>query len=368
MGISKIRANGLTMGPASTVSYSEAQGGSNVNPEQLGFAIFDGSSFTASNGFITLSTTGPTALAFDKANSANVLAQAAFNKANAANVFAQASFNQANNRATTITNVDANTITTGQLGSAIFDQTYFTAENGFITANQRSFVTVVTGQPLPSVNIGPPTNANSAVRLSDLIALPADLLITAIGSLDIQMTAGNAYTGAVDQAGTPTYISSASNLTLVGNASSLGTNYTVGNSVYNASAGTGVQAVIALTIDLAAACNLESSKYESNGTTIRNRWKGNFNFNAFSALFKLYEINFWDYPHFDANKVNQTFAYQCDMIPISTDPENASYGKYRVNVSIFAAQPYHNANIGARWMGTATKVRNLFASLTVLPD
>jgi hypothetical protein len=47
------------------------------------------------------------------------------------------------------------------------------------------------------------------------------------------------------------------------------------------------------------------------------------------------------------------------MIPKSLDYTNANYGKYDVSAVLWAAQAYHSANLGARWMGIATKVRNI---------
>jgi hypothetical protein len=335
MGISKISANATTFAAATTINSDVAQAGANVDPNILGFSVYDDGIFEASNGFISI-------------NYANLSGQLPVNPA--ISLSKEAAGNGAS-------------LTLSQLGVSLYDSKYFNVIDGFVSANADSFVTTVSGQTA-SINVGPPTSANSAVRLADLVKLPADLIITAIGSLDIQMTASNAYDGSVDQSGTPSYMSGASNITLIGNASSLGVNYTVAESTYNeSSAGSGVQAVVSLIIDVANACNLSSSMYLTDGVSINPSWKGNFQFNAFSALFKLHEANFWDYPFNNSTYNHETFAYQCDMIPVTTDYTSANYGQYTVHVNVAAAQPYHNANLGARWMGTATKVRNLLASI-----
>jgi hypothetical protein len=66
--------------------------------------------------------------AYDKANSANVIAQAGWDKANSANVLAQAAFDQANTDNTFIT------ITTGTHGNATFVPSITVAANGRISA------------------------------------------------------------------------------------------------------------------------------------------------------------------------------------------------------------------------------------------
>jgi hypothetical protein len=47
------------------------------------------------------------------------------------------------------------------------------------------------------------------------------------------------------------------------------------------------------------------------------------------------------------------------MIPQTNDYTNANYGKYNVSTTLYAAATYHGANLGARWMGIATKIRNI---------
>lgn len=374
MALTKITANGLSVGPATTVSVTAAQGGKNVNPNQLGFAIFDSNDFTANQGFISVNISG-------LANSLNLKAATAVSPATVQNgtnvpkqflgtsVYDNTYFTSANgfvsitgnvvslstlqnslNVATTMSEAAAqngNAVTKTNLGMSVFDDKYFAANKGFISLKD----------PGLTINVAAPTNANSPARFTDLVSLPANLLITALGSLDIQMSVGNAYSGNVDQAGTPSYISSQSNMTLVGNATSLGTNYSVINSSYNldASAG-GVHGQVTFVIDIAVACGLSGVQYQVDGVTINPLWKGNYDFSAFSALFKLNEQNFWDYPG-----LHQTFAYQINLIPVTSDYTSASYGQYYATADVYAAKPYHNANLGARWMGLATKRRNLFA-------
>lgn len=317
MAITRIGANGLSLGPATTISTTTAQNGANVNPEQLGFSIYDSKNFTSSNGFISINSSG-------LANTLNLHA------------------------ATVASNTVIPSLVQANLGLSIFDTDYFTTNSGFVSLNPNMKL---------SLNVGAPTGANSAVRFSDLVSLPADLLITALGSLDIQFTSTNQYTSSVDVPGTPSYISNKNNMTLVGNASSLGTNYSVIDSVYQYGNDTdGDHGQVTFTIDMALASNLSSSKFQSDGVTINPEWKGNYSFEAFSALFKLNEINFWDYPG-----LHQTFAYQVNLIPKTTDYTSSNWGKYDVTVDVYAAKTYHNANLGARWMSIATKKRNLFA-------
>lgn len=195
-----------------------------------------------------------------------------------------------------------------------------------------------------------PKTLNQIATLGDLISVPGDLAINTIGSIDIQLTTSNQYSGSVS--GTPSYISSVSGASLLGNAPSIGSNYSVMQGQYSSS-GNGYVSNVTFVIDIANACGLQNNKYSS-GTTINPKWKGNFMINAFSALFKMSENNFWDYV---GN--NATWEYSINMIPVTTDPDNSNYGKFNVSAKVWAAKTYHNANIGARWLGTATKYRNL---------
>lgn len=302
--------------------------------------------------------------------------------------------------AATLTNT-AN-VNRDDLGLSIFDDQIFTAANGWVTLNPDTDAwapglnlvsttanTTITGnvvfqQDIQVLQRG--NDANSALRLGDLSTIGGDLLITAIGSLDLQFTVQNAYTATVDEPGTPSYISSFVNSPytpqlrlgvgtsqttspyILGNASTLGDNYTVINTQYG-SVRTGspiyssggeyyayhTNGTITMVIDVALACGLENNQYLPGGA-INPAWKGNYRFDAFSSLFKMKEYNFWDYvgaPNSD------TFEYSVNMIPQTNDYTNANYGKYNVSSTVWAAASYHSANLGARWMGIATKVRNL---------
>jgi hypothetical protein len=302
------------------------------------------------------------------------------------------------NAATTTSTSDINR---NDLGLSVFDSDIFNDANGWITLEPDSSTwapgvnlvsttanTTITGnvvfqQDIQVLQKG--NNANSALRLSDLSAIGGDLLITAIGSLDLQFTTKNLYTASVNEPGTPSYISNFSNPSyspilnwgvggtmqdttpyILGNASSLGDNYTVINTQYgslrtgSAAAAYGggyiayhTNGTITMVIDIAEACGLENNQYLPGGA-VNPAWKGNYRFDAFSSLFKMKEYNFWDYV------IRQdTFEYSVNMIPKTNDYTNANYGKYDVSSTVWASASYHSANLGARWMGIATKVRNL---------
>jgi hypothetical protein len=297
-------------------------------------------------------------------------------------------------------------INRNDLGLSIFDSDIFTAANGWVTLNpdtdswapginlvSTTANTTITGnvvfqQDIQVLQRG--NNANSALRLGDLSAIGGDLLITTIGSLDLQFTTQNLYTASVDEPGTPDYISNFSNPAyspqlragvgggtfqttlpyILGNASSLGSNYTIINTQYG-SVRTGsailnwgdtgekyayhTNGTITMVIDIAEACGLEDNQYLPGGA-VNPAWKGNYRFDAFSSLFKMKEYHFWDY----VNAPNSdTFEYSVNMIPQTNDYTNANYGKYNVSSTVWAAASYHAANLGARWMGIATKIRNL---------
>lgn len=227
-------------------------------------------------------------------------------------------------------------------------------------------------------NVPEPTGANSAVRLSDLVSLPSDLFINVLGSLDIQLTATNALDGSVTQAGAPSYIYNQSNASITGQANTVGQNYSVINSTYNTTGGGGYRAIVTMRIDVANAAGLSNTRYisgmaETEANT-RPDWKGNYDFQAFSALFKLYEINFWDYPWLSgaspgsaAKGTGATFAYFVNMTPVTSDYTSVYWGHYNIECNVYAVATYHNANIGARWFGLATKKRNLYLNLSYNP-
>ena len=288
----------------------------------------------------------------------------------------------------------ANIVTKNDLGLAIYDANTFTSTDGWITlqANSASWGpslnlvstsasnTTISGNVVftQSVEVNTKgTTANSALRLTDIASLGADFLITTIGSLDLQFTTVNSYAGSVDAAGTPSYITNFSNAQyspplvsgigttnqtvapyILGNASSLGTDYTVINAQYGAVRSgfsySHVNGTVTMVIDLANASGLQNNQYLPGTSQINPAWNGNYKFDAFSSLFKIKEYNFYDY--FGAQ---DTFEYSVNMIPKSLDYTNANYGKYDVSAVLWAAQSYHSANLGARWMGIATKVRNI---------
>jgi hypothetical protein len=287
-------------------------------------------------------------------------------------------------------------INPGNLGLSIYDSQIFNTANGWATLNANSAAWA------PSVNLVSTnaqtvtvagnttfangievlqrgTSANSVLRLGDLANIGADLLITTIGSLDIQFTIQNSYTSSVDQAGTPNYISNFQNTPasppfvigqgptqtqapyILGNASTLGTNYTVINAQYQTarsgvgtSYGYGASGTVTMVIDIAKACSLQDNEFLVDGVTKNPSWKGNYKFDAFSSLFKISEKNFWDYVG-----AQDTFEFSVNMIPQTNDYTNANYGKYNVSTTLYAAATYHGANLGARWMGIATKIRNI---------
>lgn len=214
------------------------------------------------------------------------------------------------------------------------------------------------------------------VKKSELKGIPNDLMVTALGSLDIQFTVGNSFSTWVDQAGTPSYITNlntpgdtSNKASILGNASGAGTNYTVINTAYagiavgDTTSHYNVSGTISMVLDVAQAMGLSNDQYLSGTTTINPAWKGNYNFSAFSALFKLSETNFWDYPATGATTgspgYNAKFQYAVDMLPVTNDYTSSDYGKYNVSSTVYAAASYHSANLGARWLGIATKIRNV---------
>jgi hypothetical protein len=223
-----------------------------------------------------------------------------------------------------------------------------------------------------------PLGANSAVRLSDLVSLPSDLFINVLGSLDIQLTATNALDGSVTQAGAPSYIYNQGNASITGQANTIGQNYSVINSTYNTTGGGGYRAIITMRIDVANAAGLSNTRYIAgrveNEANTRPDWKGNYDFQAFSALFKIYEINFWDYPWLSGSSpgsstkgTGATMAFYVNMTPVTTEYTSVYWGHYNIECNVYAVATYHNANIGARWFGLATKKRNLYLNLSYNP-
>jgi hypothetical protein len=250
--------------------------------------------------------------------------------------------------------------------------------------------------------------ANSLATLATYADIPTTLLVTATGSLDIQFSIQNKLTSSVDSSGTPNYISnfvcnyfsgaplntgysSTTNddyntlgtpqsgpPSIVGNASSKGVNYTVINAQYNrdpsnyddsgnllsvggyqtpvgrltytsGSVAVNVMGIITMVIDAAKASELEDNKYV--GDRINPKWRGNFRYTAYSSLFKIREERFW-------NRAAGNFAQEIQMVAVTTDPDNANYGKFNVTIKAESPSSVHAKNLGFRWLVSIVKYRN----------
>jgi len=253
--------------------------------------------------------------------------------------------------------------------------------------------------------------ANSVAPVQAYLDIPTTLLVTAMGSLDVQFSIQNKLTSAVDSSGTPNYISnfvcnyfsgaplntgysSTTNddyntlgtpqsgpPSIIGNASSRGVNYTIINAQYNrdpsnydnsgnllssnskypapigrltyvtGSVAVNVMSIITLVIDAAKASGLEDTKYI--GTYINPKWRGNFKYSAFSSLFKVREERFWDrrYEH-------NNFAQEIEMTAVTTDPDSANYGKFNVTIKAESPRSDFAKNLGFRWLVSIVKYRN----------
>jgi hypothetical protein len=75
--------------------------------------------------------------------------------------------------------------------------------------------------------------------------------------------------------------------------------------------------------------------------------RGDYNYNAVSSLFKVSELNFWDY-----GGGGVQWRYAVDMAPVD------NVGTFRVSIELFAFKSYHAAEIGARWFTTMNKFQN----------
>jgi hypothetical protein len=248
--------------------------------------------------------------------------------------------------------------------------------------------------------------------------IPKTLLVTTTGSFDVQFSIQNYKTSLVDSPGTPNYILSFTNPQyspvlnvgyyttdvynvdtvgipqntapfIVGNASSLGANYTVINAQFselverelgmlpgydpslysnpgayyygaplNSQVANCVRGTINMVIDAAKAAGLSDDKFD--GTKINTTWKGNYKYSCFSALFKTREERYWDvYAGNNPGGVyNDRMEYAVNMTPVTNDPESVDYGKF--NFTIIASSPssYNSLNLGCRWLVTINKFRN----------
>lgn len=255
---------------------------------------------------------------------------------------------------------------------------------------------------------------NSPATIQQYLDIPKDLLITTTGSLDLQFSIQSGYTANVDSFGTPDYILSFSNPQytpalnvgfksvdlfttndigtpqntapfIVGNASSLGTNYTIINAQFGelnqnmislipgysgmpnaglitppspltGNAARYVTGTVTLTLDAAKAAGLENNKF--NGSKLNKKWRGNYRYTAFSALFKIREERFWDNATYPNTLYNDTMQYAVNMIPVTNDPDSADYGKFTISVVVSSTASYNSANVGCRWLVSISKFRN----------
>jgi hypothetical protein len=252
--------------------------------------------------------------------------------------------------------------------------------------------------------------ANSIAPVQAYLDIPTTLLVTTMGSLDVQFSIQNRFTSAVDSSGTPNYISnfvcnyfsgaplntgysSTTNdnyntlgtpqsgpPSIIGNASTKGVNYTVINAQYNrdpsnyddsgnlissnnfhspsgrltytsGSVAVNVMGIITMVIDAAVASGLEDTKYI--GSYINPKWRGNFRYTAFSSLFKIREERFWDRAY-----QNNNFAQEIQMTAVTTDPDSVNYGKFNVTIKAESPRSDFAKNLGFRWLVSIVKYRN----------
>jgi hypothetical protein len=255
--------------------------------------------------------------------------------------------------------------------------------------------------------------ANSLASLATYADIPTTLLVTALGSLDIQFSIQNKLTSSVDSSGTPNYISNFvcnyfsgaplntgyssttndnyNNMgtpqsgppSIIGNASSKGVNYTIINAQYNrdpsnyddsgnlistnnfqtpssrlsytsGSVAVNVMGIITLVIDAAVASGLEDNKYMvDDPTRINPKWRGNFKYTAFSSLFKIREERFWNRAYNHNN-----FAQEIQMVAVTADQDSANYGKFNVTIKAESSSSEFAKNLGFRWLVSIVKNRN----------
>jgi hypothetical protein len=312
------------------------------------------------------------------------------------------------------------------LGFLALDEDIYNSPNGLISLNpgevwsnkinlwSGAADTSFTGNVAFSNQIiltGPQNSENSLARIQQYIDIPKTLLRTTVGSFDLQFSTQNKYTANVTSVGTPSYITSFSNPQysspflcgydepttagisqntapfIVGNADSLGGNYTIINAQFGelitnaATSGQGglsgstanpglistpfplsgncanfVKGRINMVLDAAVAAELENNQY--NGSFINPKWKGNYKYTAFSAIFKIREVNFWNHYGYGQTLGNDEFHYEIDMIPVTEDAESADYGKFNVSIIAASTASYNSLNLGFRWLITVNKFRN----------
>jgi hypothetical protein len=264
----------------------------------------------------------------------------------------------------------------------------------------------------PILMVGEQQNENSLARLQQYLDIPETLLVTTTGSFDVQFSIQNRFRNFVDEPGTPNYILSFSNAPyspqlnvgyqstnlndydtvgtaqntapyILGNATALGGNYTVINAQFNEllstflpnvhgynAANPGVtydstlggntafyvRGTVTMVFDAAIAANLEDNEF--NGDKINPKWRGNYRFTAFSALFKVREERFWNVFGASTTQGRSLFNYEINMTPFTDDPDDPDYGKYTVAITVASPQSRNSSNIGLRWLVTVNKFRN----------
>jgi hypothetical protein len=265
---------------------------------------------------------------------------------------------------------------------------------------------------------------DTPATIQQYLDIPVMVLLSTMGSLDIQFSIQNSYTANVDSVGTPNYILSFTNPTftpqlnvgyqstsittttrlgtpqttgpkIVGNASSLGTNYTVINaqygdlvsgelgllvgytpgqpvnpglyyvgSPYNPLSGGPVaycvRGTVTMVIDAAKSAGLSDNKFVGSSSRINKTWRGNYKYTAFSAIFKIREERFWNvYSGYNpGGQYNDRMEYAVNMIPVTLNADSADYGKFTVEVIASSPASLNSLNLGCRWLVSINKFRN----------
>ena len=192
-----------------------------------------------------------------------------------------------------------------------------------------------------ALNVPPPSTKEIIIKSIEKIGL------SIMGSIDIYMT------GTYEDPPTPTSTAKpdwienlnytnvrTSNFTgvnagFVGMNDKLGVNYAEFKGSYNANEGG--SGYVKFIIDVAKAAGVENQRQ-------------NYKYEAFSALFKIKERNFWDY-----TGGSKTWQYFVNMTPLTNNYTSPNYGKYQIYCEVKAYKDYHNAIIGARWFATLNK-------------
>jgi hypothetical protein len=321
------------------------------------------------------------------------------------------------------------------LGLSAYNQTISNSEEGFITLNSSepwapsyNLWTTTLNTVLPhtlifggEMIIDPARvegGENTPATIQQYLDIPKSLLVTTMGSLDVQFTIQNIYTANVDSIGTPNYILSFSNPQytpalnvgyhstdiytynnlgtpqntapfIVGNASTLGTNYTVINAQFNelierelglltgyddslyanpgpyyygaplnSTVANCVRGTVTLVIDAAKSAGLSDDKFVD--TKINKTWRGNYKYTAFSAIFKFREERYWDiyYGNNPGGVYNDRMEYAINMIPVTADADSPDYGKFTATIIASSPSSYNSLNLGCRWLVSINKFRN----------